>query len=101
MADISSPSSITIGKLSKIDKEFEEKFKDGTEYPDCFLTLTKIEKLWGNGFRSSAKAVYCFFRNYIKITLLLFVEYVILRNFFAISPIKWEDLLVGQTSENK
>lgn len=36
MADISSPSSITIGELSRIVNEFEEKFKDGTEDPDRF-----------------------------------------------------------------
>lgn len=47
MADISSPSSITIGELSRIVKEFEEKFKDGTEDPDRFLTLAEIEELWG------------------------------------------------------
>lgn len=47
MADISSPSSITIGELSRIVREFEEKFKDGTEDPDRFLTLAEIEELWG------------------------------------------------------
>lgn len=47
MADINSPSSITIGELSRIIKDFEEKFKDGTEDPDRFLTLAEIEDLWG------------------------------------------------------
>ncbi len=47
MADINSPSSITIGELSRIIKEFEEKFKDGTEDPNRFLTLAEIEELWG------------------------------------------------------
>ncbi len=47
MADINSPSSITIGELSRIIKDFEEKFKDGTEDPDRFLTLAEIEELWG------------------------------------------------------
>lgn len=47
MADISSPSSIIIGELSRIVKEFEEKYKDGTEDPDRFLTLAEIKELWG------------------------------------------------------
>lgn len=47
MADVNSPSSITIGELSRIIKDFEEKFKDGTEDPDRFLTLAEIEELWG------------------------------------------------------
>lgn len=47
MNEITSPSSITIGELSRIVKDFEEKFKDGTEDPDRFLTLSEIEELWG------------------------------------------------------
>lgn len=47
MADVNSPSSVTIGELSRIIKDFEEKFKNGTEDPDRFLTLAEIEELWG------------------------------------------------------
>lgn len=47
MDDISSPSSITISELKRIVEEFEERFKDGTEDPDRFLTLAEIEELWG------------------------------------------------------
>lgn len=47
MADHTSPSVITIGELTRIVKEFEEKIKAGTEDPDRFLTLAEIEQLWG------------------------------------------------------
>ena len=47
MADIKSPSSVTIGELTRIIKEFEEKIQNGTEDPDHFLTLSEIEELWG------------------------------------------------------
>ena len=47
MDDIKSPSAVTIGELSRIVKEFEEKIQNGTEDPDRFLTLTEIEELWG------------------------------------------------------
>lgn len=47
MTDFNSPSSITIGELSRIIEDFEEKFKNGTEDPDRFLTLAEIEELWG------------------------------------------------------
>lgn len=47
MDDIKSPSAVTIGELSRIVKEFEEKIQNGTENPDRFLTLTEIEELWG------------------------------------------------------
>ncbi len=47
MDDIKSPSSVTIGELSRIVKEFEEKIQNGTENPERFLTLTEIEELWG------------------------------------------------------
>ena len=42
-----SPSSVTIGELTRIVKEFEEKIQNGTEDPERFLTLTEIEELWG------------------------------------------------------
>lgn len=47
MADLTTPSVITIGELTRIIKEFEEKIKTGTEDPDRFLTLAEIEQLWG------------------------------------------------------
>ena len=47
MGDIKSPSSITIGELTRLVKEFEEKIKNGTEDPNRFLTLSEIETLWG------------------------------------------------------
>lgn len=47
MDDFKSPSTVTIGELSRIVKEFEEKIQNGTEDPDRFLTLTEIEELWG------------------------------------------------------
>ena len=45
--DIKSPSSVTIGELTRIIKEFEEKIQNGTENPERFLTLSEIEDLWG------------------------------------------------------
>ena len=47
MEGIKSPSSVTIGELTRIIKEFEEKIQNGTEDPDRFLTLSEIEELWG------------------------------------------------------
>lgn len=47
MDDIKSPSSVTLGELTRIVKEFEEKIQKGTEDPDRFLTLSEIEDLWG------------------------------------------------------
>lgn len=47
MGDIESPSSVTIGELTRIVKEFEEKIQNGTENPNRFLTLSEIEELWG------------------------------------------------------
>lgn len=47
MDDIKSPSAVTIGELSRIVMEFEEKIQNGTEDPNRFLTLTEIEELWG------------------------------------------------------
>ena len=47
MDDIKSPSSVTVGELTRIVKEFEEKIQKGTEDPDRFLTLSEIEDLWG------------------------------------------------------
>lgn len=47
MDDIKSPSSITLGELSRLVNEFEEKIRNGTEDPDRFLTITEIEELWG------------------------------------------------------
>jgi hypothetical protein len=41
------PSTVTIGELTRIVKEFEEKIQNGTENPNRFLTLTEIETLWG------------------------------------------------------
>lgn len=46
MDDIKSPSSVTIGELTRIVKEFEENIKNGTRNPDDFLTITEIEELW-------------------------------------------------------
>lgn len=46
MDDFNSPSSVTIGELTRIVKEFEEKIKNGTRHPDDFLTITDIEELW-------------------------------------------------------
>lgn len=48
MDDIKSPASVTIGELTRIVKEFEEKIENGTEDPNRFLTLTEIEQLWGS-----------------------------------------------------
>ncbi len=42
-----SPSSVTLGELTRIVKEFEAKIQSGTEDPDRFLTLSEIEELWG------------------------------------------------------
>lgn len=47
MEDIKSPSSVTLGELTRIVKEFEEKIQNGTEDPDRFLTIYEIEELWG------------------------------------------------------
>jgi hypothetical protein len=47
MEDIKSPSSVTLGELTRIVKEFEEKIQNGTENPDRFLTLSEVEELWG------------------------------------------------------
>ena len=47
MEGIKSPSSVTIGALTRNIKEFEEKIQNGTEDPDRFLTLSEIEELWG------------------------------------------------------
>ena len=47
MEDIKSPSSVTIGELTRIVKEFEEKIQNGTEDPERFLTICEIEELWG------------------------------------------------------
>ncbi len=47
MSENTSPASITINELSRIVKDFEEKFKDGTEDPDHFLSFAEIEELWG------------------------------------------------------
>lgn len=47
MGDIESPSSVTIGELIRIVKEFEEKVTNGTSDPDQFIPLSKIEELWG------------------------------------------------------
>ena len=46
MEDIKSPSSVTIGELSRIVREFEEKIQNGTEDPDRFLNIYEIEELW-------------------------------------------------------
>ena len=46
MEDIKSPSSVTIGELTRIVKEFEEKIQNGTEDPECFLTICEIKELW-------------------------------------------------------
>lgn len=47
MEDIKSPSSVTVGEVTRIIKEFEEKIQNGTEDPDRFLTIFEIEELWG------------------------------------------------------
>lgn len=47
MDEFKAPSSVTIGELTRIVKEFEEKIQNGTEDPNRFLTLTEIEALWG------------------------------------------------------
>jgi hypothetical protein len=41
------PSTVTIGELTRIVREFEEKIQNGTENPNRFLTLAEIETLWG------------------------------------------------------
>lgn len=46
MEDIKSPSSVTIGELTRIVREFEEKIQNGTEDPERFLTIYEIEELW-------------------------------------------------------
>jgi len=46
MENIKSPSSVTIGELTRIVREFEEKIQNGTEDPDRFLTIYEIEELW-------------------------------------------------------
>ena len=47
MDNFSSMSSITIGELCNIVKDFEAKFEKGTDDPERFLTLAEIEALWG------------------------------------------------------
>ena len=47
MGNISSPSSVTIGELTRIVKEYEEKIQNGTTDPNRFLTISEIEELWG------------------------------------------------------
>lgn len=47
MGNVESPSSVTIGELIRIVKEFEEKVTNGTSDPEHFLTLSEIEELWG------------------------------------------------------
>ena len=47
MEDIKSPSSVTLGELTRIVKEFEEKIQNSAENPDRFLTLSEVEELWG------------------------------------------------------
>lgn len=47
MGDIKSPSSVTIGELTRIVREFEEKMQNGAEDPNRFLTLSEIEEIWG------------------------------------------------------
>lgn len=47
MNDNNAPSSITVGELSRLVHEFEERILDGAEDPDRFLTLAEIEVLWG------------------------------------------------------
>ena len=46
MDDIKSPSSVTIGEVNRIIREFEEKIQNGTVNSDHFLTLSEIEELW-------------------------------------------------------
>ena len=46
MDDIRSPSSVTIGEVNRIIREFEEKIQNGTVNSDQFLTLSEIEELW-------------------------------------------------------
>lgn len=48
MDDFTTPSAITIGELTRLVREFEEKIKAGTEDPERFLTLSEIEQLWGS-----------------------------------------------------
>ena len=48
MDDSTTPSAITIGELTRLLREFEEKIKAGTEAPERFLTLSEIEQLWGS-----------------------------------------------------
>ena len=57
MDDFNSPSSVTIGELTRIVKEFEEKIKNGTRNPDDFLTITEIEELW-SGLIGSTNVLY-------------------------------------------
>lgn len=46
MDDIKSPATVTIGELTRIVNEFEEKIKNGTRDANDFLTITEIEELW-------------------------------------------------------
>lgn len=48
MDNFTPPSAITIGELTRLVREFEEKIKAGTEDPERFLTLSEIEQLWGS-----------------------------------------------------
>ena len=45
MDDIKSPSSVTIGEVNRIIREFEEKIQNGTVNSDHFPTLSEIEEL--------------------------------------------------------
>jgi hypothetical protein len=37
-----------LAEIDRIIKEFKEKFVAGTQSADSFLTLTEIEKMWGD-----------------------------------------------------
>ena len=36
-----------IGEIERLMEEFKDKFKEGTSGADDFMTISEIEKLWG------------------------------------------------------
>lgn len=57
MDDFKSPSSVTLGELTRILGEFEEKILNGTSDPEHFLTITEMEQLWSK-LNSETKVLY-------------------------------------------
>jgi hypothetical protein len=49
--------SIKLAEIERLIKEFKEKFEAGTSDSDNFITITEIEKLWGE-LRNETNNVY-------------------------------------------